>query len=145
MKIAICSSISFNDKIIDFREKLIKQGHEVHIPMATQKALEGKLDIIEFLKIKEKQGDYEFRKNSEENLIKRYYNLIKNSDAILVLNFEKKGIKNYIGPNTFLEMGFAHVLNKKIFLLNDLPEINYSDELKEMDFTIINNDLSLIK
>lgn len=34
------------------------------------------------------------------------------SDAILVLNYDKKGIKNYIGGNTLMEMGFAHVHDK---------------------------------
>jgi len=47
---------------------------------------------------------------------RRYYEIIKECDAILVLNLEKNKIKNYIGGNTFLEMGFAHVLNKKIYL-----------------------------
>ncbi|MBI3413315.1 MAG: hypothetical protein HY051_04505 [Candidatus Aenigmarchaeota archaeon] len=45
------------------------------------------------------------------------------------MNFDKKGIKNYIGGNTFLEMGFAHVLNKKIFIWNGVPSMPYTDEI----------------
>ncbi len=63
----------------------------------------------------------------------------------LAVNIDKKGIKNYIGGNTFLEMGFAHVLDKKIFLLNEIPDISYKDEIKAMQPIILNGDLSKIK
>ena len=55
--------------------------------------------------------------------------MIQKSDAILVLNLTKNGIENYIGGNTFLEMGFAHVLEKKIFVYNKLPDVGYKDEI----------------
>lgn len=42
-------------------------------------------------------------------------------------------------------MAFAHVLNKKIFLLNPIPQINYSDEIEAMNPIILNHDLSKIK
>jgi hypothetical protein len=64
----------------------------------------------------------------------------------LVLNFDKNGIKNYIGANTFLEIWFAHVHHKKIFLLNDFPDQPYiHDEIHAMEPIVINNDLTLIK
>ena len=97
----------------------------------------------EFFKEKEINGDGAFRK-IKEDLIKRYYDKIKTCDAILVLNIDKNSIKNYIGGNVFLEMGFAHVLNKPIYLYNDLPDMNYSDELKAMRPIIINGDLKKI-
>lgn len=68
----------------------------------------------------------------ENRYIKWYYNAIVSSDAILVLNFEKNGIANYIGGNTLMEIAFAHVNDKKIFLLNDVPEISYRDEILAM-------------
>lgn len=77
-------------------------------------------------------------------MIKRYFQLIKESDGILVCNFEKNGIKNYIGGNTFLEMGLAYVLDKKIFLLNPIPEVNYKDEILAMEPIILNGDLEKI-
>jgi len=96
----------------------------------------------------------ELMKKIEENhaqvkkdggFIKWYYNSIVNSDAILVLNYDKDDIKNYIGGNTLMEMGFAHVHNKKIFLLNPVPEISYKDEILAMEPVILNGDLSKIK
>jgi hypothetical protein len=61
--------------------------------------------------------------------------------VVLVLNMEKKGIKNYIGGNVFLEMGFAHVLNKKIYLYNDIPESLFKDEIIAMQPTVLNGDI----
>ncbi len=76
--------------------------------------------------------------------IKRHYKKIEKSDAILVLNYTKKSIKNYIGGNTFLEMGFAHVLDKKIFLFNPIPQMLYTDEILAMAPIVVAKDLSKI-
>ena len=67
------------------------------------------------------------------------------SDAILVLNFDKKGIVNYIGGNTLMEIGFAHVNDKKVFLLNEVPEVSYTDEILAMYDVILNGDLTKIE
>jgi len=63
----------------------------------------------------------------------------------LVANYNKREIQNYIGGNSFLEMGFAHILRKKIFLLNEIPEMIYSDEIKAMQPIILNGILSDVK
>jgi len=70
---------------------------------------------------------------------------ILKSDAILVVNITKDNIENYVGANTFLEIGFAHYKQKKIFLLNPLPGQSYIiDELETVEPEIINGDLSKI-
>lgn len=143
MKISICGSIAFSNKLIEIHKKLGEMGHETEIPFYTQKILDNKITENEIIESK-KTGDDDLRKKANIDLIKRHYENIKNSDAILVCNFDKNGIKNYIGGNTFLEMGFAYVLNKKIFLLNDIPEMIYLDELKAVEPIIINKDLSKI-
>ena len=70
---------------------------------------------------------------------------IEPQDAILVLNFEKNEIPNYIGGATFLEVYKAWEMSKKIFFYNPLPNCSFSDELKGINPVIINGDLSLIK
>jgi len=71
---------------------------------------------------------------------------MQGADAVLVLNYDKKGIKNYIGGNTLMEIGFAHVLNQKIFLLNPIPEIPfYKTEIEAVKPMIIHGDLARIK
>ena len=79
----------------------------------------------------------------ENDYLRVHYKHILESDAILVVNLEKNGIKNYIGGNVLIEMGQAHVTDKKIFLLNDIPEVSaYIDEIKAMQPISLNGDLS---
>jgi hypothetical protein len=81
----------------------------------------------------------------KDDLIRGYFEKIKNSNAVLVINNDKNGITNYIGGNTFLEMGFAHALSKKIFLLHSVPEISYKDEIIAMQPVVLDGDLTRIK
>ena len=44
-----------------------------------------------------------------------------------------------------MEIGFAHVNDKKIFLLNPVPEdVPYVDEIKAMADVVVEGDLSKI-
>lgn len=143
MKIVICASVDLTLTVNEIRNQLVAAGHEVEIPFVSQQILAGRIDFKEFLAHKDKFGDLKYRQESGHDLIKRYYELIKGAEAILVVNGDKKGIKNYIGGNAFLEMGFAYILNKKIFLLNPIPDIPYyKDELISMQPVILNGDLS---
>ena len=144
MKIIICGSISSTEKIKKVSDKLTAMGHETEIPYTSSKIISGKLTLKEYFIEIEKNGDNNLRNQAEHDLIKRYYNFIKNSDAILVLNIDKNGIKNYIGGNALIEIGFAYVLDKKIYFYNDIPEMPYSDELRAMKPVVINGDLKKI-
>lgn len=145
MKIIICGSIDFTPKIKEVADVLSGQGHDIDIPFTSQRIINGELTLEDFLNEKNKNGDGAFRERAlrkiKDDVIKRYYNKISESDAILVLNLEKKGISNYIGGNTFLEMGFAHVLDKTIYLYNNIPDLLYTDEINAMQPVILNGDL----
>lgn len=144
MKIVICASIDLTPQIKEAKDGLEQLGHTTEIPFMAKKIMAGEVFLAEFLAVKAVSGDGVFREQAGEDLIKRYYNMIKEADAILVVNGDKKGIKNYIGGNVFLEIGFAYTMDKKIFLLNPIPEMGYSDEIKAMKPIILNNDLSKI-
>jgi len=62
MRIVICASIDFSDKIKDVYDKLIKQGHEIDLPLYTLKIIKGEITLEEYKKIKEKEGDINLRK-----------------------------------------------------------------------------------
>ncbi len=143
MTITICGSISSTPKIKEVSDELTAMGHKTFLPYTSLKIINGEMSLEEYLKEKEINGGDVFRK-IKEDLIKRYYNLIKESDAIIVLNLDKNGIKNYIGGNVFLEMEFAYTHHKPIYLYNDIPDMIYTDELKTMRPIIINHDLSKI-
>jgi len=136
MKIALISSVSFFKETVEVGNRLEKLGHSVILPHNFENYAKGK--------IPPEKGNESTAKKIENDLIRQYFNEIKNSDAVLIVNKSKNNIENYIGGNGFLEMGFAHVLNKKIFLLNSVPNMQYSDEILAMEYTVINNDLTKI-
>jgi len=142
MKITVCWSASFRGEKIEIRDQLIELWHVPLLDEWTEKIF--KWEAPE-LKKQVKQESSEVKKKFD--FIKMYYDFIVESDAILICNFSKKSIKNYIWSNTFLEIGYAHVCWKKIFLLNPIPEKQeyILDELKAMDPIVLNWDLSLIK
>jgi hypothetical protein len=141
MKITICGSVKFADKLVDIYRQLENLGHEpiMHEDMfgiadGTAKELIDGIGL-DHSEIKKKH-----------NFIKLWHDLIVSGDAILVCNFDKNGIKNYIGGNTLMEIGFAHTNDKKVFLLNPIPEdVSYADEIKAMTDVVIKGDLKKIK
>lgn len=144
MKIVICGSITASKDLIKVAGKLEGLGVKVVLPYSTKKIMNGEIVLEEYRLIKEKQGDSFFREQGEEDFIKRYFREISNSDAILVVNVDKKGVKNYIGGNALMEMGFAYVLNKKIYLLNDIPDVSYKDEIVAVKPIVLSGNLSKI-
>lgn len=141
MTITLVGSTSFVKQMVQFRDELIKLGHKVLLHDHYIAWGSGKMSQDVKRKIKTEHATLK----KENNYIKYHYDEILNSDAVLVLNFDKNGIKNYIGGNTLIEMGQAYVNNKKIFLLNPIPEISYRAEIEAMEPDVINGDLSKIK
>lgn len=77
-------------------------------------------------------------------MIRRHLERIKKSDAILVVNETAKGVENYIGANSFLEMGIAFALQKPILLLNSVPQQPNRDELLGLNPRELRGDLNSI-
>ncbi len=147
MRIVICGSIDFTPKIKEVADILIRQGHTVDIPLTSQRIINGELTLQKFLEEKGKNTTSTSKnviRKINDDVIKRYYLKIQASDAILVLNVEKKGIAHYIGGNVFLEMGFAHVLNKTIYLYNKIPQMAYTEEIVAMQPIILDGNLNQI-
>jgi len=137
MRIGIIGSMQFTENMLEVRDKLIEMGHNAFVT-ELHKALVGKTD-------KEKE---KIKLHQKYNLdaIRVFWKDMQGAEAVLVLNYDKNGVKNYIGGNTLMEIGFAHVLNQKIFLLNPIPEIPfYKTEIEAVKPVIINGNLSLVK
>lgn len=127
----------FTDKMLEAKAQLEKAGHECFVSGFASHYIGKDQSAIEQLTVYHKM---------EKDAIREYWEEIKKSDAILVLNYDKNGIANYVGGNTLMEIGFAHVLNKKIFLLNPVPEIAfYKAEIEATKPVILNGDFSLVK
>lgn len=140
MKITICGSVKFADKLVEIYRKLEKMGHTPMMHEEMFGIADGTAkELIDGIAL----DHAEVKKKND--FIRFWYNLIKSGDAVLVCNYDKNGIKNYIGGNTLMEIGFAHVNDKKVFLLNPIPEdVSYVDEIKAMANVILNGDLNKI-
>jgi len=137
MKITICGSMQFSKKMVELERELMNMGYIVVIPPFTREyAKLGSVDEIHSKSLRNKV---------EHDVIRTYFNEIKEGDAVLIVNEKNKNIEGYVGGNSFLEMGFAYILDKKIFLLNSIPQMIYTDEMEAMNPVIINRDLSKIK
>jgi hypothetical protein len=143
MKIAICSSLDFISEIKKAGDDLTELGHFVVLPKSAEMVITGEISG-KTLTDENLDSAKRIERKIKLNAIRRHYNKIKECDAILVLNYSKKGIENYIGGNTFLEIGFAHILEKKLFLLNPVPDMLYTDEILAMQPIIINQNFNLI-
>jgi nucleoside 2-deoxyribosyltransferase len=135
MKISIVGSMTVVNKMFEVKKELESQGHTVFLSKFAN----------EYINLP--QGDIEkqtvYDKNNNDGL-KEFSTVIQDTDAVLALNYEKNGIENYIGGNTFLELGYAFILGKKIFFMNPIPNMLYTSELEAMKPVILNDDLSKI-
>ena len=136
MKIGIIASMQFTEKMLEAREELIALGHDAFLTDLHKPFISKTDEEKENIKIDQKNN---------LDAIREFWRKMQGADAVLVLNFDKNGIMNYIGGNTFLEIGFAHVLDQKIFLLNPIPDIPYyKSEIEAMKPVVLRGDLSLI-
>ncbi|HRY82333.1 MAG TPA: hypothetical protein P5232_01305 [Candidatus Moranbacteria bacterium] len=137
MRIGIIGSMQFTDKMVEIKNKLDNLGHEAFLT-DLHKTMIGKNDEeIEKIKLHQKYN---------MDAIREFWREMQGADAVLVLNLDKNGIKNYIGGNTLMEIGFAHVLNQKIFMYNPIPEMQYcKTEIEAVKPIIINGNLELIR
>jgi len=146
MKITLCGSIAFYDEMKEIQEKLEALGHEVDLPPSEVPDENGvmmpvkKYYEIRKLAEKEKGGGDSWIWDLKSVAIMNHFNKVAWADVILVNNYTKNNIPNYIGANTFLEMGLAFYLGKKIYLLNPIPEVSYKEEILGMKPVVINNN-----
>jgi hypothetical protein len=131
--ITICSSMTLADRIRVVQAELESMGHTVLIPVENEQ-----FDYQE-------ASDHERAElKREHDLIREHWRKIQRSDAILVLNEDVKGIASYVGGNSFLEMGFAHILALPIYMMQPVPEMPYQSEMDAMDPIVIDGDLSRV-
>jgi len=136
MKIFIACSKHFYSEIKEVTDVLQEAGHEVSYPNSYEDP---------FMEEKLKGMGSEDHIKWKSMMMWKDEDNIEPQDAILVLNFEKKGIPNYIGGATFLEIYTAWKMGKKIFFHNPLPSCSFTDELKGINPIVINGNLGLIR
>jgi hypothetical protein len=136
MNIFIVCSKHFYYLIPPIKDELERSGHSIALPNSyddpfkeEERKLAGSKEHIEW----------------KSAMIRLQEEKVKANDAVLVLNFEKNGQKNYIGGATFLEIFRAFDARKKIFMYNPVPDSIFRDELVAFDPIVIDGDLSKVR
>lgn len=104
-KVVLCGSMKVKEEIFKVQKELEDKGFEVYIPE------ESLIDM------------------SKDEASRRHFKKIIDNDIVVVVNACKKGIENYIGPNSFAEVAFGFYFKKKVYLLYDYYE-PYREELE---------------
>jgi len=87
MKIGIIGSMQFTEKMIEARDELIKIGHQAFISKFYEPFIGKNDDEKERIKIHQKNN---------LNAIREFWDAMQDADAVLVMNVDKNGIKNYL-------------------------------------------------
>ena len=133
MKIGVVGSMQYTEKMLEARDELVKLGHSAFLTTLADPFVGKTNEEIEKIKLHQKYN---------LDAIREFWNQMQGADALLVMNLDKNNIQYYIGGNTLMEIGFAHVLNQKIFLYNPIPEIPYyKSEIEAVKPIVINGDL----
>ena len=135
MNIFIICSKHFYDTVPAIKKTLEASGHAITLPNCyDDPATEDRLRAV---------GNAAHAK-WKATMLRHSTDVMEQTDAVLVLNFDKHGTANYIGGATFLEMYDAFRLGKKIFLYNGIPTGILADEIIGFNPVVIDGDLSRV-
>lgn len=118
------------------KETLGKMGHEVQVPYGTEDHVkDGK-----FVDDLDRNKAYCL----EEDVMRKCFEQVAESDAVLVLNNRRNNIDGYIGVSALMELGIAYFLRKKLYILNAIPsheEHRWAHEVSIIQPTILHGKL----
>ena len=136
MKIGVVGSMQYTEKMMEICEELKKLGYEAYMSKFAATFV-GKSD--------EEKERIKLEQKYQEDAIREDCKWVKDMDALLVANYNKHDVPNYIGGNAFIEMAYAHILGKTLYLLNSIPEMPYyGTEIVAMKPVVLHGDLRKI-
>lgn len=117
--ITICSSASFYRQALEAQEELQKRGFRVLIPHTAHiMRRRNNFDVSVYKTWFANDSDW----NKKTEFMNKHFQKVLESEAILVLNYEKNGMAGYIGGNVLMEMAIAFHYKKPIFVLHPVSE-----------------------
>lgn len=140
--IVICSSAAFYKHVNDVATELEKAGIRVVVPKTARRMAEtGDYDVSHYKTWFGNADDYV----KKADYMRTHFDEIAAGSIILVINDEKHGQANYIGPNVLLEMGLAWYQNKPIYILNGMPKNSpFEEEIKGFMPVVLNGNLATL-
>jgi len=128
MKVTICGSIQFEAEMKRAAKELLDLGYDIAMPSKSN-----------FDPVSTSRSTAKHRRT----LILEHFAKIDQSEAVLIVNPEKKGVPGYIGGNALMEMSYAFSQGLDIFILHDYSaQLTYADEIAGMMPTLLHGDLS---
>lgn len=109
----IIGSMKFAQEMVKIKKELDRLGHNALLPVGTKPHLKDK-NFVENL-----DGNLEYC--ITHGVMRKNFHRVAVCDAVLALNYKRNGMEGYIGISALLEMGVAHYLGKKIFLIQKTP------------------------
>jgi len=82
--------------------------------------------------------------NRQKIILDKDIILLKECDAVLVCNFKKGKKENHISEYSLMIMGISYLLQKKIYLLYDMPSNKYKDEMNALEAIPLHGNLNKI-
>lgn len=137
--IVICSSAAFYKHINTVAAELAQAGYHAVVPKTAKvMAASGDYDVAHYKTWFGDADDYV----KKADYMRSHFDEIDRGDIVLVVNDEKHGVPNYIGPNVLMEMCLAWYQHKPIYLLGDIPaDSPFEEEIKGMAPIALHNDL----
>jgi hypothetical protein len=137
MKVGVIGSMQYTEKMMGICDELRNLGHEAFMSKFAASFV-GKDDKErERIKLEQKY---------QQDAIREDCKWVKNMDALVVANYDKHGISNYIGGNAFIEMAYAFILGKPLYLINPIPDMPYyGTEIIAMKPIVANGDLTKVQ
>ena len=133
MKITVCGSMQFEQEMRQVAERLRALGYETAVPNSVEGHAYGE------------GGDLDEIADLKRGFIEEHFAKIDTSEAILVVNHDKKGIAGYIGGNTLMEVTYAFAHGLDIYTLYELPTgVSYASEIVALMPTVLHGDIDAL-
>lgn len=131
--------MSFYQEVLRIGKKLEKKDWKVLYPESSL-----------IMQQKNNFDPVEFRKHitvkDKGRFIKSHFKKELTSDAILVVNKVKNGIRGYVGGNALMEMGIAFQAGIKIYLLHSYSKKHpFYDEISAMEPIVLSGKIEKLK
>jgi hypothetical protein len=125
--VVICGSMKNIDRMTKIGAALKSAGLDVITPVPDKPAGTWSVEMSNTMK---------------REAARRHMGYIRNgaTAAILVVNVDRHGVRNYVGPNSFAEISVAFADDRRVFLLKGMPK-NYEDELAAWGVECLHGDL----
>ena len=120
--------MTFYGEMLDVQNRLNEGG----VPVSLPDAEDGFTAVMA-------QSDYDrFKRRVSLAHLRRVRH--RDTSAVLVMNLDKQGKPDYIGPSTYAEIAMAFAFNKPVYLLGAFPAV-YAEELSAWGAKSLNGRL----